>query len=116
MSPGFGPLILTGRRRLQRGYAAPHPISVISVPLWRNSRSPPRQRGHPSALFVSRRKRYTFARMRAIRVAQFGGPEVLTLTDVPDPAPGPGEVVVQLHAAGVNPVEAYVRTGNYARL
>ena len=54
--------------------------------------------------------------MRAIRVAQFGGPEVLTLTDVPDPAPGPGEVVVQLHAAGVNPVEAYVRTGNYARL
>ena len=54
--------------------------------------------------------------MRAIRVSQFGGPEVLTLADVPDPVAGPGEVVVTLHAAGVNPVEAYIRTGQYARL
>lgn len=54
--------------------------------------------------------------MRAIRVHQFGGPEVLTLEQVPDPSPGAGEVVVRLHAAGVNPVEAYVRTGQYARL
>jgi NADPH:quinone reductase len=54
--------------------------------------------------------------VRAIRVSQFGGPEVLTVSDVPDPTPGPSEVVVRLHAAGVNPVETYVRTGNYARL
>jgi NADPH:quinone reductase len=54
--------------------------------------------------------------MRAIRVSQFGGPEVLKLADVPDPVAGPGEVVVKLHAAGVNPVEAYIRTGQYARL
>ena len=54
--------------------------------------------------------------MRAIRVSQFGGPEVLTLAEVPDPVAGPGEVVVKLHAAGVNPVEAYIRTGQYARL
>jgi NADPH2:quinone reductase len=54
--------------------------------------------------------------MRAIRVSRFGGPEVLTLEDVPDPTAGPGEVVVKLHAAGVNPVEAYIRTGQYARL
>jgi NADPH2:quinone reductase len=54
--------------------------------------------------------------MRAIRVEQFGGPEVMQLVDVADPEPGPGEVAVQLHAAGVNPVDAYVRTGNYARL
>ena len=54
--------------------------------------------------------------MRAIRVSQFGGPEVLRLEDVPDPVAGPGEVVVKLHAAGVNPVEAYIRTGQYARL
>lgn len=54
--------------------------------------------------------------MRAIRVHQFGGPEVLTLEQVPAPSPGAGEVVVRLHAAGVNPVEAYVRTGQYARL
>jgi NADPH:quinone reductase len=54
--------------------------------------------------------------MRAIRVSEFGGPEVLTLVEVDDPVPGPGEVCVRLHAAGVNPVEAYIRTGQYARL
>jgi len=54
--------------------------------------------------------------MKAIRVAQFGGPEELHLVDVPDPVPGPGDVAVQLHAAGVNPVDAYVRSGQYARL
>jgi len=54
--------------------------------------------------------------VKAIRVAEFGGPEVMQLVDLPDPAPGPAEVAVQLHAAGVNPVDAYVRSGNYARL
>jgi len=54
--------------------------------------------------------------MRAIRVTSFGGPEVLAIAEVDDPRPGPGEVVVRLHAAGVNPVEAYIRTGQYARL
>ncbi len=52
--------------------------------------------------------------MKAIRVHQFGGPEVLKLEEVPDPQPGPGQVVVRIHAAGVNPVEAYIRTGTYA--
>lgn len=52
--------------------------------------------------------------MKAIRVRQFGGPEVLRLEDVPDPQPGPGQVVIEVHAAGVNPVEAYIRTGTYA--
>jgi NADPH:quinone reductase len=54
--------------------------------------------------------------MQAIRVERFGGPEVLTLQEVPDPVAPPGHLVVRLHAAGVNPVEAYIRTGNYARL
>ena len=54
--------------------------------------------------------------MRAIRVEQFGGPEVLRIAQVDDPQPAAGEVVVRLHAAGVNPVEAYIRTGQYARL
>ena len=53
--------------------------------------------------------------MRAIRVTEFGGPEVLRVADVPDPTPGPGEVVVRVHAAGVNPVDAYIRGGTYAR-
>jgi NADPH2:quinone reductase len=52
--------------------------------------------------------------MKAVRVHQFGGPEVLKLEDVPDPQPGPEQVVIRVHAAGVNPVEAYVRTGTYA--
>lgn len=52
--------------------------------------------------------------MRAIRVTAFGGPEVLTLAEVPDPPPGSGQVRVRIHAAGVNPVETYIRTGTYA--
>ena len=52
--------------------------------------------------------------MKAIRVHEFGPPEVMKLEDVPDPVPGPGQVVVRVHAAGVNPVETYIRSGNYA--
>src|SRR5271155_3056007 len=52
--------------------------------------------------------------MKAIRVHEFGGPEVLKLQDLADLQPGPGQVVVRVHAVGVNPVEAYVRTGTYA--
>ena len=52
--------------------------------------------------------------MKAIRVREFGGPEKLVVEDVPDLRPGAGEVVVRIHAAGVNPVEAYIRTGTYA--
>jgi NADPH2:quinone reductase len=54
--------------------------------------------------------------MKAIRVHEFGGPEVLQLEDVPDPVAGPGQVVVRLQAVGVNPVETYVRTGRYPKL
>ena len=54
--------------------------------------------------------------MRAIRVHQFGDPSVLTLEEVPTPDPGPGQVQVRIHAAGVNPVETYIRSGRYAAL
>jgi NADPH:quinone reductase len=54
--------------------------------------------------------------MKAIHVHEFGGPEVLRLKEVPTPQPGPGEVLVRMHAAGVNPVETYIRAGTYARL
>src|SRR2546425_1234938 len=53
--------------------------------------------------------------MRAILVREFGGPDVLRLEDVPDPKPGPSEVVVRIRAAGVNPVDTYIRSGPYAR-
>jgi len=54
--------------------------------------------------------------MKAIRVTAFGGPEVLRLEEVPTPQPGRGEVLVRIHATGVNPVETYIRAGTYARL
>ena len=52
--------------------------------------------------------------MRAILVRQFGGPEVLKIEELPDPTPGPTDVLVDIRAAGVNPVETYVRSGTYA--
>src|SRR5438876_9908024 len=52
--------------------------------------------------------------MKAIRVHEFGGPEVLRLEEVPTPQPGAGQVVVRMHAIGVNPVETYIRAGTYA--
>lgn len=51
--------------------------------------------------------------MKAIRVHQTGGPEVMRLEDVPDPIPGKGQVIVRIHAAGVNPVDTYIRAGSF---
>ena len=53
--------------------------------------------------------------MKAIRVHEFGGPEVMSLEEVPDLQPGPGQVVVTVKAAGVNPVDTYIRSGQYAK-
>jgi NADPH2:quinone reductase len=53
--------------------------------------------------------------MQAIRVHQTGGPEVLKLEEVPDPRPAAGQVVVAVRAAGVNPVDTYVRSGRYGQ-
>lgn len=52
--------------------------------------------------------------MKAIRVAEFGGPEVLQIQEVPDLRAGEGQVVVQVKAAGVNPYDTYMRQGTYA--
>lgn len=49
--------------------------------------------------------------MKAIRVHQLGGPDVMRLEDVPDPKPGPGQVLVRVKATGVNPVDTYRRAG-----
>jgi NADPH:quinone reductase len=51
--------------------------------------------------------------MKAIRVNEHGGPEVLSYEDVPDPEPGPGEARVRLAASGVNFIDVYQRTGLY---
>lgn len=51
--------------------------------------------------------------MRAILVSENGGPEVLRTTDVPDPVPGPGQLLVEVAAAGVNFIDTYHRSGAY---
>jgi NADPH2:quinone reductase len=49
--------------------------------------------------------------MKAVRIHEDGGPEVLRYEDVSDPAPGPGEVLVSLRAAGLNHLDVWVRKG-----
>ena len=49
--------------------------------------------------------------MKAIRIHEDGGPEVLRYEDVPDPEPGPGEVLVDLRAASLNHLDVWVRMG-----
>jgi len=52
--------------------------------------------------------------MKAIQVHKFGGPEVLEVHEVPTPKPGPGQILVRVKAAGVNPYDTYMRNGTYA--
>ncbi|MET9406354.1 NADP-dependent oxidoreductase [Streptomyces sp. NPDC002935] len=49
--------------------------------------------------------------MRAVRLHEHGGPEVLRYDEVPIPEPGPGEVLVRVHAVGINPPDWYLRGG-----
>ncbi|WP_373046691.1 quinone oxidoreductase family protein [Vulgatibacter sp.] len=51
--------------------------------------------------------------MKAAVVREFGGPEMLLVDEWPEPEAGPGEVVVQVHAAGVNFIDVYQRSGAY---
>ncbi|HVF43699.1 MAG TPA: NADPH:quinone reductase [Pyrinomonadaceae bacterium] len=52
--------------------------------------------------------------MKAIRVQEFGGPEVLKFEEAEDPRPAAGQVLVRVGAAGVNPVDTYIRAGAHA--
>jgi NADPH:quinone reductase-like Zn-dependent oxidoreductase len=54
--------------------------------------------------------------MKAVRIHKFGGPEVLQLEDVPRPEPGTREVLVRVHAAGVNPVDWKIREGKLGKI
>jgi NADPH2:quinone reductase len=49
--------------------------------------------------------------MKAIVVREFGDPDVMKLEEVPTPSPGPGQVLVRIRAAGVNPADTYARSG-----
>ena len=52
--------------------------------------------------------------MKVIQVHEFGGPEVLKLEEIATPRPAAGQVLVRIHAAGVNPYDTYMRAGTYA--
>lgn len=52
--------------------------------------------------------------MKAIEISEPGGPDVLKLVERPDPVPGPGEVLIQVAAAGVNRPDVFQRQGRYA--
>ncbi len=54
--------------------------------------------------------------MKSIRVRKFGGPEVLILEDIAKPVPGPGQILIQVRAIGVNPVDTYQRSGSNPKL
>lgn len=54
--------------------------------------------------------------MKAVFVESFGGPEVLQVREVPDLVPAHDQVLVRLHATGINPVDTYIRSGAYGRL
>jgi NADPH2:quinone reductase len=51
--------------------------------------------------------------MRAIQVSKTGGPEVLELTELPEPKPAAGQVMVKVEAAGINFIDTYLREGRY---
>ena len=52
--------------------------------------------------------------MKSIIIREFGSPEVMKLEDIPTPEPSDTQVLVKVMAAGVNPVDTYLRSGNYA--
>jgi NADPH:quinone reductase-like Zn-dependent oxidoreductase len=58
--------------------------------------------------------RHDEAVLKAVVVSGFGGPEQLRLAEVADPVPGPGQVRMAVHAAGVNPMDAGPATGPMA--
>ncbi len=54
--------------------------------------------------------------MKAVRFHAYGDPSVLQLEDVPDPSPGPDEVLLDVHAAGINPLDWKIRSGTLAQM
>ena len=54
--------------------------------------------------------------MQAVVVREFGGPEALRVVETPAPKPGPGQVLITIAAAAVNPVDAFTRSGGFPDL
>lgn len=54
--------------------------------------------------------------MKAIVISEYGAPDVLTVTDLPDPVPAAGEVLIRVRAFGLNHAEVYMRSGNWGKV
>ena len=54
--------------------------------------------------------------MKAIVITAYGGPEVLAVTELPDPQPGPGEILIRVRAFGLNHAESYMRSGAWGEV
>jgi len=86
-------------------------LSGYSIPI------PPPHFNLPQATMATQAHRQPKHVMKAIIVHRFGGPEVLEVeTEVAVPEPGDDQVLVRVVCAGVNPVETYIREGQYAKL
>lgn len=68
----------------------------------------------PSSIVPQANEQRTHSTMMAWRVHEFGSPEVMKFERVPRPAPGPGEVLVKVEAAGVGPWDGWIRAGKSA--
>ena len=51
--------------------------------------------------------------MKAIQISEFGGPEVMKLVELPDPTPGPGEVLLDVTAIGINYADTHQTENSY---
>lgn len=54
--------------------------------------------------------------MKAVGVTEFGGPDVLRILELPDPVAGPGQLLIRIHAAAVNPTDAIIRSGLHVKM
>src|SRR5690242_20858583 len=54
--------------------------------------------------------------MKAIVISTYGGPEVLTVTELPDPVPAEGEILIRVRAFGLNHAESYMRSGAWGQV
>jgi len=70
----------------------------------------------PGHLATVLRGTCTVTDMRAVGVQRYGGPEALDIVELPDPVPGPGQILIRVHAAAVNPTDTYVRNGARAEI
>jgi NADPH:quinone reductase-like Zn-dependent oxidoreductase len=68
----------------------------------------------PAGAAVPAQKLHPSRTIKAARIAAYGGPDVFTIDTVPEPIPGPGEILIKVAAAAVNPVDTKLRKGSFA--